>query len=158
MSESLDIRYFRFALYKARHRNLSEAIVYAGCALRLNEENEKALRLLGLCLYESGDLDGAVKALEKCPELLESVCSESRRAKEIFLRTHELIKKKELHKADAVMRRLRHKSIRVLTIRGCIKAAAGRHKAAAVLFTHALCKDRGNRKAAEYLMEAISRI
>ena len=158
MSEGLDTGYFRLALDKARQRDLSGAIAHAQCALRINAENDQARKLLGLCLYELGELDDAAKALAGCDGLAETSYAERERMAEALRQARELCQQRKWRKAAALLQDLPHQSVRILIMRGCIKANAGNYPAAAKLFARALEKDRGNRLAGEYLTEAARRM
>ena len=154
MNGSLDAGYYRLALKYACLRDLSMAAVYARRAVSLNAENEQARKLLGICLYELGDLDGAAAALKGISGLSSAVNAERIRAKETLGRVRALTARENWNKAKRSLRKLEHQSVRVLIIRGCIESAAKRYRAAAMLFGWALEKDAGNRMAAAYLAEA----
>ena len=137
-NNSLAARYCSLALHNAKQRDLSSAVVYARRSLILNSDNEKARRLLGLCLFESGELENFIAQEHKAlPGTLARVC--------------ELRARKKWRKAEALLRACKHQSVRVLLIRGCLMASAGKYKAAARLFAAALSKDKGNRAAMVYL-------
>ena len=139
---SLDESYYSLALSCGKERNLSGAAVFARQALCLNGENEKARRLLGLCLYELGDLEGAADVFAGMPEW-ESVCAERECANEAFSKIRELAARKKWRKAESEARKIRHQSARVLKIRGCLLVASKRRGKASALFAQALEKDRG---------------
>ena len=128
-NNSLAARYCSLALHNAKQRDLSGAVVYARRSLILDPDNEKARRLLGLCLFESGE------------KILPGTLA----------RVRELRARKKWRKAESLLRACKHQSVRVLLIRGCLMASAGKYKAAARLFAAALSKDKGNRAAMVYL-------
>jgi len=157
MSEGLDWRYYRLALNCACRHDLSSAVVFARRALILNAGLDDARRLLGICLFELGELDSASYALIGQDELRDAVHEQRALAACVLARASSLARQKKWRKADAHLRGLMHQSVRILTIRGCINASAKRYKAAASLFAQALEKDKGNRAAREYLAESAKR-
>ncbi|MDR0491725.1 MAG: hypothetical protein LBH28_10830, partial [Oscillospiraceae bacterium] len=108
MSDSLDMGYYRLALYDAKRRNLSKTIIHARKALLLNAENESARRLLGICLYEMGDLDGAAKALDGCTELIGTVLAERSHMNEALDAARGLASRKKWRKAGSLLCSLGH--------------------------------------------------
>jgi len=153
MSVELAKRYYRLALFCARKDDLSGAVKYAQRSLRLNADDASARKLLGLCLYELGELDGALSAFEGSAEFSEEVRSELKRTGETLKRARELASGKKWRKADALLRGDVRQSVKILNIRGCVKAASGRRRAAAQLFALALEKDVGNHAVVEYLAQ-----
>ena len=155
MSEALAIGYYRLALFCAKQNDLSGAVKHARRSLRLNAGDVSARKLLGLCLYELGELDGAIDFLEGSSELSDEVRAERERTDEALKRAQELAARKKWRKADAVLRGNVRQSVRILNIRGCMKAVSGRRRAAAQLFALALEKDVGNRAAGAYHIQAL---
>jgi len=153
MSEGLDTLFFRLALKCAMQRDLSGAAACARRSMRINPENEKARRLLGICLYELGELDAAVKVTEGLADLQDTALAELSSTGETLIRVRELVDCRKWRKAEVLLRNIRHQSVRVLTMRGCAKAAAGHYRLAARLFARALEKDIGNQAARNYLMK-----
>jgi tetratricopeptide (TPR) repeat protein len=100
----------------------------------LAPEDERIQRLLTICRYELEDLDGMDIGL-----------------------IDELATAKKWRKALAAARTIKHQSVRMCNIRGCLFAAAGRYDKAARWFAKALTKDSGNITARIYLIEALSR-
>jgi len=152
MKEELAMRYYQLALSCAKKRNLSKAVIYARHSLRLNAESEKAHKLLGLCLYELGELDSAMMALKGFQELSREVCAERERTIEALGRVREFVARKKWRKADVCLQGVGHESVRLLNMRGCVKAAAGRYGQATRLFSLAMNKDRGNRRTQRFLI------
>ena len=138
---------------------MSGAVVYARRSLILDPDNEKARRLLELCLYEKGELDSAAAAFGDSTgpdaghssEQEKTIAQEHKALPGTLARVRELHARKKWRKAEALLRACKHQSVRVLLIRGCLKVSAGKHKAAARLFAVALSKDKGNRAAMAYL-------
>ena len=157
MNESVDARYYRLALYKAKRRDLSGAVQYARRALRIDAGNKKARLLLGVCLYELGDLENAVIFLEESTDILIDARYEQELVGKKLDQARELAESGKWRKAEASLRDIEHQSVRILTIRGCMKAAAGKYLPAADIFARALEKDKENRAAAAYLAEAAGR-
>jgi len=116
-----------------------------------NAHSGNARRLLGLCLFELGELDSAAATLEGFAGLTESVRQEREEQNLLFARVRELAARKRWRKAEVVLRAARHQSVRVLLTRGCLKASAKKYKEAARLFAGALEKDTGNSAAGAYL-------
>ena len=134
MSIELSKDFYHLALVSAKKRDLSRAVVLARHALCIAPEDEKASRLLEICLYELGDL-GELN----------------------MERMREFVAKKKWRKAEAEARALKHQSVRVYNIRGCLYAASGRYRKAAVMFAKALEKDNGNETARRCLIEALNK-
>jgi len=170
-NNSLAARYCSLALHNAKQRDLSSAVVYARRSLILDPDNEKARRLLGLCLFETGELDGVAAAFRDSTgpddgryteqstlqvaghssEQEKTIAQEHKALPGTLARVCELRARKKWRKAEALLRACKHQSVRVLLIRGCLMASAGKYKAAARLFAAALSKDKGNRAAMVYL-------
>ena len=178
---SLAPRYYSLALYYAKRRNLSSAVIYSRRSLMLDPDIEKARRLLGLCLFELGAFDGAAAAYmgsagqqtEQAAEQIEQTAEQTEQAAEqteqaallrtvaeermqllgVLARVGELAARKKWRKAEALLRACKRQSVRVLLIRGCLKASAKHYKAAAKLFAAALNMDSGNRAAMAYLRD-----
>ena len=148
----LSNEYYRMALFNAKHNNLSRAAELAQNAICLNPDDGRPRRLLGLCLYEMGDMDGAEKALSAFPELYEQVADEHKLARAEIENIRSLMAEKKTRKAEARARKIRHKSVRVLNIRACILAASKRYKKAARIFARALNKDNGDKTALSGIM------
>ena len=157
MSSGLDARYYKLALYRARQRDLSGAVVFARRALIINPENEEANKLLGLCLFELGELSGAATALRGYAGLAQMVLAQRKLVSRTLPLVRELAGRKKWRRAEALLRNMGHQSVRILAIRGCLKAAANKHKAAVSLFTSALEKDRGNLSIQTYLLSVTGR-
>lgn len=120
--------YYLLALYSAKKRDLSRAVELARYAICFGED-EKASRLLELCLYELGTRED-LSCVRDC---------------------------KKWRKAEKAARSLEHQSVRVLIIRGCLYASVKRYGKAAKLFAMALEKDSGNALARDYLTETVKR-
>lgn len=153
----MDEVYYGHALSYARDRRPGLAARYARKAAQLNPENRKARILLGVCLYELGDIDGALGFLDASAELMESAAADLARLRKAIAGVRYLAKQGKLRKADLILGALKHQSVRVLTIRGCLHAAAGRYRTASVFFSRALDKDKGNIRAAELLSDSVVR-
>jgi len=152
MSGGLDSLYFRLALKYAVKRDLTGAVACARRSMRINVENDKARRLLGLCLYELGELDAAAKVTEGLAGISDIAVAERDSTGETLMRVRELVSRRKLRKAEASLRNIGHQSVRILNMRGCAKAAAGHYSAAARLFARALEKDIGNKDARNYIL------
>ena len=150
--------YYRLALCNAAQHNLSKAVVLARRALQLDADNEKARRLLGLCLYELGEFGQAADALENIQELYESAHAEHARTAELLSQVRQLAKRKKWRKAEASLRKFEPQNVRTLLIRGCVSAAAKDFKPAAVFFARALEKDKGSAIAGVYLGEVYEKL
>ena len=159
MNAGSDTRYIKLALNFAKHRDLSKAKAYARRALLINPENDQSRKLLSLCLYELGELDGAAEAeLKGFAGLPPEALSQNTCANDALGRARELVDQKKWRKAEALLCGIKHQSVRVLVMRGCIKASVKQYKPAVALFARALEKDNGNRAALAYLLEAASRM
>jgi tetratricopeptide (TPR) repeat protein len=154
MSNDLAVCYYRLALYHAKMNDLSGAVRHARRSLRLDAKNASARKLLGICLCELGELDSALCILEGCGELSDEVRIENERTRETIRQARELAARKKWRKADAVLRSNMRQSVRILNIRGCMKAVSGSRRSAAQLFALALKKDTGNRDTRAYLIQA----
>jgi tetratricopeptide (TPR) repeat protein len=150
--------YYLLALSAAERGDLSACARLASLSVALGYARDGAVRrLLGLCLYELGELERAADALADCPELADEV------------RVSQALTKAGLADAEAFLRRgswraalravsaIPHQSVRLLNIRGCILAGSKRYARAGRLFAQALRKDAGGRAAPEYLREAAGR-
>ena len=126
--------FYRLALASAKKRDLSRAVILARRALSFVPEDERTRRLLDICLFELRDTSGMDMG-----------------------RMRELAAGKKWRKAEAVARAVKHQSVRIYNIRGCLCAASGRYGKAAGLFAKALEKDRGNLTAQICLIESLSR-
>ena len=100
----------------------------------------------------------ASEALDGAAGLREEALAERGRTDAIVSQARDLVSRNKWRKAEALLRSVGHQSVRILVMRGCIKAASDDYKAAAALFARALEKDRGNNAAAAYLTEAASRL
>ncbi len=143
--------YYRTALISAQNGDLSGAIGYASYALYLDEQNDSARKLMGLCMYESGELSGAAAVLART-EWETAASGALAEANEAFMRVSDLVRRKKWRKALRELRDARPNA-RLLNIRGCIYMCAGRLARAKACFAKALCLDTGNRRAAEYMKE-----
>ena len=145
-------KYYRLALYKAKQRDLSGAVFYARRAMLLDRENGNARRLLNICLHELGEPCG----LEYAAMFPEEAEYEKETGEKIRM-ARDLAEAGKLRKAEAVLRSIKHQNVRILSIRGCMKAAGGKYMSAAGLYARVLKKDTGNRAAQEYLAEVAGR-
>ncbi len=143
--------FYRMALISAKDGDLSCAIGYASYALYLDGQNESARKLLGLCLYEAGEMSGAAAILARTE--WETVASGAlAETNKTFTRVLDLVRRKKWRKALRELKAVRPNA-RLWNIRGCIYMCAGRLARAKICFTNALCMDTGNRRAAEYMKE-----
>lgn len=157
MAEELSHIYYRLALSEAERGNLSAAVRLASCALSLEGVRDKARRLLGICLYELGETGLAAGLLAECPNLAEEARTAHNRTKAELDTVKELVRRGKLRAALRAAGNIPHQSVRVLNIRGCILAGAGRYVGAGRLFALAAEKDRGGQATAAYLGETARR-
>ena len=153
MNSYLSYDYYRMALFCARYNDLSRAVTLARNAICLDPDDERPRRLLGLCLYEMGYMDGAEKALLIFPELYRQVVDEHELTREAIEKIRILVAAKKIRKAKTRARKIQNQSVRVLNIRGCLLAASKRYGKAAKIFTRALKKDSGDKTALTGIME-----
>jgi hypothetical protein len=136
-------RYYRLGLAAANRRDLSAALRYAelarllkspvpGDALAENGEPEQddVSRLAEICRHERGN--DAEDGLEQVAALAEQ---------------------KKWQAAAAAAKAVPRQSVRLLNIQGCLWVLAKRYARAADCFAASLAKDRGNRLAADALVE-----
>lgn len=154
INENLAFRYFQLALNCAKARDLSQSVKYARRSLLMKADDDRAIRLLGLCLYELGEVNSALKVMHGYPGFSDELRAECESTRETLSRAREFAGRKKWRKADALLRANVRQSVRVLNTRGCLKAAAGKYRQAARLFTLALEKDRGNHVAGMCLIQA----
>lgn len=153
----LEDSYYRLALSCAQRRDLAAAVRYAQSALCFNAQNKRASRLLGLCLYELGEpVPTTYKNLTKDKALIEA-SEEHERTRAVMVIISDCTRSKRFLKAEAIARKISHQSARILVIRGCLLASAGKYGKAAKLFSAALEKDRGNVLTSAFLTEALKR-
>ncbi len=146
--------FYRMALIAAKSGDLTAAIGYASYALDLDKQNDSARKLLGLCLYESGEVSEA-EAVLACTEWKTAAYGALTEMNEAFTRASDFVRRKKWRKALRVLKDARPNA-RLWNIRGCIYACAGRLARAKVCFANALSLDTGNRRAAEYMKELAS--
>jgi len=129
----LDELYYRMGLARAKNRDLSGAAVYARTALSLNPENERAKKLLEICLSEIG--------------------------RPLGLSNHKITINGFIarRRAMSFLGSLPHQSVNILNIQGLICAIAGKYRKSAVFFAAALEKDKGNKLAADGLSAVLKR-
>jgi tetratricopeptide (TPR) repeat protein len=127
--------YYRIALGAAKRRDLSAACAWAKYALLLDDGQEGAAALLEICRRERGG--------PECEQDEAGGLAEIRR----------LAGQKKYAAAARAAERIPRQSVRILNIRGCLFAAAGRYERAADCFTRALMRDRSNRLAMDALAE-----
>ena len=137
MMTGLAEQYYRIALSKAEHRDLSGAAQLAGYACLLDNNNKNAARLLELCQYELGDSDA-----EFADEINQ---------------IRYMVERKQLRQAARRAKAIPHRSVRVLNIQGCLYACDKRYGKAARAFAQALEKDCGNHFATASLAEVTKR-
>jgi hypothetical protein len=113
-----------------------------------------ARRLLGLCLYELGDTENAAGILAAFPDLAREAREACERERDGLAETGRLARLGKWRAALRTAEKIPHQSARLLNIRGCILAGAGRYAMAGRLFAMAAEKDAGGRAAREYLAEA----
>lgn len=158
MAYELGHDYYRLALSAAERGDLSAAARLASCALSLEGARDKARRLLGLCLYELGDTETAANLLAECPGLAEEAQAAHGRTKSGLEAVKALVRQGKWRAALKAAESIPHQSVRMLNIRGCILAGAGRYVGAGRLFALAAEKDRGGRAASAYLGETARRV
>ena len=141
---------------------LSRASEALGGAIGLNESGSQGCASDAPdgadSLNELREPGHASEALDGAAGLHEEALAEHERTDAIVSQARELVSRNKWRKAEALLRSVGHQSVRILVMRGCIKAASDDYKAAAALFARALEKDRGNNAAAAYLTEAASRL
>ncbi len=143
--------FYRMALIAAKSGDLSGAAQYASYALCLDKQNDSARRLLGLCLYESGEVSVAAAVLART-EWETAASGALAEANEAFTRASDFVRRKKWRKALRQLEDARP-SARLWNIRGCIYMCAGRLARAQACFANALCLDTGNRRAMGYTKE-----
>ncbi|MDR1439511.1 MAG: hypothetical protein LBJ10_05725, partial [Clostridiales bacterium] len=128
-----------------------------GAALADDTRGGAARRLLGLCLFELGDLRRAEGVLAAFPDLA-GAASEAREREQAGLgEARRFLERGKWREALKAVEEIPHQSVRLLSIRGCILAEAGNCAKAGELFAQACERDRGGRAARECLMEAAMR-
>jgi tetratricopeptide (TPR) repeat protein len=130
-------RYYRLGLAAAKRRDLSSALRYAeiACALSASYQGDTVdhsdmLQLVKMCRYELGE-----------------------EAEEGLLQVKILAGQKKWWAAAKAAQGLSHQSARLLAIQGCLWVLAKRYARAMDCFARALAKDRGNKFAADALIE-----
>ena len=154
---ALGERYYRLGLFAAKNRELHLAADFARKARLFDPAHENAAKLLGLCLYERGDLAAAREILTSFPELAGAAEEADTRQKSGFDQIRQLTRQGKWRKAAGVAAEIPHQSPRVLCVQGCLYAKGKRYGAAAKAFAAALEKDPGNRLAARGLQETARR-
>jgi tetratricopeptide (TPR) repeat protein len=152
-------RCYLLALSAAERGDLSAAARLAACALSLDEDEtrDNARRLLGLCLYELGDLETAASLLAACPDLADAAREACALTRAGLDEAERFTRRGKWRAALKAADRIPHQSARLLNIRGCILAGAGRYARAGRLFAEAMEKDAGSRFAPACLMETARR-
>lgn len=156
--KGLGHRYYRLALSAAKCGDLSGAARLAHCAVSLDGEQDKARRLLGICLLELGDTANAASILAECPELADKARETHERTKAGLGEVEQLVRRGKWRAALKAAGKIPHQSVRLLNIRGCILAGAKRYARAGRLFALAEEKDRGGCDAQVYLRATAIRI
>jgi tetratricopeptide (TPR) repeat protein len=153
LSEELGRGYYLLALSAAERSDLSAAVRFAARAVSLGNARDNVRRLMGLCLYELGEMEKAADLLAAFPDLADSarkVCASTRAG---LGEVERFARRGRWRAALRAAENIPHQSVRVLKIRGCILAGAGRYAGASRLFASAWEKDGGDHAAAEYLRE-----
>jgi thioredoxin-like negative regulator of GroEL len=150
-------RCYLLALSAAQRGELSVAARLAACALSLEETQDNARRLLGLCLYELGNLEAAADILAVFPDLADAVREACALTQTGLEETEQFARRGKWRAALKTADRIPHQSVRLLNIRGCILAEAGHYARAGRLFAEAMEKDTGNRFTSACLMETARR-
>jgi thioredoxin-like negative regulator of GroEL len=151
-------RCYLLALSAAERGDLSAAARLARLALALDgEQQDKARRLLGICLYELGDTANAADLLAEIPDLADAARETHALTKAGLDAVEQLVRRGKWRAALKAAENIPHQSVRLLNIRGCILAGAKRYARAGRLFASAGEKDRGGRAAPEYLRETAKR-
>ncbi|MDR1204860.1 MAG: hypothetical protein LBL26_05180 [Peptococcaceae bacterium] len=150
-------RCYLLALSAAKRGDLSAAARLAACALSLDETQDNARRLLGLCLYELGDLETAAGVLAACPDLADAAREACALTRAGLDEAERLARRGKWRAALSAADKIPHQSARLLNIRGCILAGAKRYVKAGRLFAEAMEKDTGSRFAPACLMETAKR-
>ncbi len=143
--------FYRMALIAAKSGDLSGAAQYASYALSLDKQNDSARKLLGLCLYESGEVSGAAAVLART-EWETIACGAFAETNEAFTRASDWARHKKWRKALRELKDARP-SARIWNIRGCVYMCAGKLANARTCFANALCMDTGDRRAMGYMKE-----
>jgi tetratricopeptide (TPR) repeat protein len=135
--------------------------VFAKSAKDESSEDDSSLdsasRLLGLCLYELGDMENAAAILAAVPDLADGAREACERERAGLSEAGRLARLGKWRAALAVAEKIPHQSARLLNIRGCILAGAGRYAMALRLFAMAAEKDAGGSAAPKYIAEAAKR-
>lgn len=156
--EELGHRFYLLALSSAKRGDLSDAARLAYCALSLDSKQDKARRLLGICLYEFGDTQNAASILAQIPELSDAAREAHERTVDGLSTVAQLIRRGKWRQALKAAENIPHQSVRLLNIRGCILAGEKRYVKAGRLFALAEEKDRGGHNAPGYLRETAKRV
>jgi tetratricopeptide (TPR) repeat protein len=127
--EELGRRYYRLGLGAAQRRDVSAALRYAEFARILDPGHGDAAHLAEICRHELGETDGEAE----------------------IGRLAALAAQKKWKAAAGAAGSVRHQSVRLLNIQGCLWTLAGNYTRAADCFAGALAKDRGNVFAADAL-------
>ncbi len=155
--KEIDGVYYRLGLAKAKNGDLSEAICYARISLGFNPENERAKKLLEICLRETGDTNcfKTRQDVEKGPsDALKSLKSIMER----FEGQNALARVLTRLRAMSVINVIAEDSVRDLNIKACACALIGDYKKAARFFAKALWRDKGNRLAFKGLRQVCERL
>jgi tetratricopeptide (TPR) repeat protein len=149
MTQGADLarRYYRLGLAAAKRREVGLALRYAERACVLDSlcrndahlypdapHGSDARHLAEICRYELGEEQAALDHTE-------------------MARVSALAGEKKWQAAAKAAQSIPHQSVRLLNIQGCLWVLANRYAPAADCFTKALAKDRGNRLAADTLVE-----
>ncbi|MDR1467954.1 MAG: hypothetical protein LBT00_01530 [Spirochaetaceae bacterium] len=148
MTQSADLagRYYRLGLAAAKRRDVSLALQYA--------ERAGVLESLYGNTFDAPPDSGARHLAELCRhELGEDSAVFENADREKMERVSALAGAKKWRAAANVARSISSQSVRLLNIQGCLWVMANRYAQAADCFTKALAKDRGNRLAADALVE-----
>jgi tetratricopeptide (TPR) repeat protein len=139
--KDIAIRYYRLGLAAAKRRDLS-------CALY----NAELACLFSSFYRASGQNDARFQDFEQASHLVR-ICRYELGAEAGLERITSLAGQKKWYAAIAAAKAVPHQSVRLLNIQGCLWFLAKRYAQAAACFAQALSKDRGNRLAADALVE-----
>jgi len=149
--------YYRLALSAAAQRNLRGAIEYAYYAVQLGGGHEKAARLLCLCHYQLGETSAVKDLLPDFPDIDAAVKEDQDSVIVAAEQIRSLVRRKKWRDAARLAASVKHQSVRLLNIQGCLYASAKQYREAARVFAEASRLDKGNPLAMAGLAEVATR-
>jgi len=151
MSEELFDFYFHKALEYAKGDDLTKAIQYVSISLGLDEENESAWRLAGLCYYALGNYTMAEQCFKYSPHYMEQAADSIFIKRAEMAQVKQLVDKMQYKKAIRILAADNDKSVLQWNYLGCLYGILRKKEKALTCFSEALRKDSGNLKTIFYL-------